>query len=362
MRILIDIGHPGHVHLFRPMAKELIKKGHKILFTCREKEFEIELLKAANLDFISFGKHFKTKSGKIYGLAKFNLKMLRTALKFKLDIFLSHGSIYAAQIAWLLHKPNVSMEDSGNWEQMRLYIPFSKQVLTPNELKENLGKKQIRYLGYHELAYLHPNHFTPNENIYDDLGLKENELFALLRFVSWNATHDVGQGGLTMDTKLELIRILEEKMKVFISAEGDLPDKLKKYRLKIQPEKMHDVLAKATLFVGEGATMASEAGVLGTPAIYVNSLERCYNEDQEKYGTVFNFRNSEGVVKKVQELINDPDLKQKTLEGRKRMLKDKIDVTAFLVWFIDNYPKSAKTMIENPDYQLNFKTTIKGKD
>ena len=36
------------------------------------------------------------------------------------------------------------------------------------------------------------------------------------------------------------------------------------------------------------------------------------------------------------------------------MLKEKIDVTAFMVWFIENYPESAKIMKENPDYQLRF--------
>ncbi len=355
MRLLIDIGHPGHVHLFRPMAQQLIEKGHKVLFTCRQKEFEMELLEAAGLDYVSFGKHFQTKTGKIYGLAKFNLKMLQNALKFKPDLFLSHGSLYAAQIAWLMQKPHVSMEDSGNWEQMRLYLPFTRHVLTPNELKEDLGPKQIRYLGYHELAYLHPDFFTPDENVYQLLGLTKGQPFALLRFVSWSATHDIGQGGLTMDAKLELIRVLEEKMKVFISAEGHLPEELKKYQIRIPPEKMHDVLSQATLFVGEGATMASESGVLGTPAIYVNSLERCYNEDQEKYGTVYNFRDSLGVIEKVKDLISDPELKKKTLKGREKMLKEKINVTRFLVWFMENYPESADIMLKEPDNQLKFR-------
>ncbi len=355
MRLLIDIGHPGHVHLFRPMAQQLIEKGHKVLFTCRQKEFEMELLEAAGLDYVSFGKHFQTKTGKIYGLAKFNLKMLQNALKFKPDLFLSHGSLYAAQIAWLMQKPHVSMEDSGNWEQMRLYLPFTRHVLTPNELKEDLGPKQIRYLGYHELAYLHPDFFTPDENVYQLLGLNKGQPFALLRFVSWSATHDIGQGGLTMDAKLELIRVLEEKMKVFISAEEHLPEELKKYQIRIPPEKMHDVLSQATLFVGEGATMASESGVLGTPAIYVNSLERCYNEDQEKYGTVYNFRDSLGVIEKVKDLISDPELKKKTLKGREKMLKEKINVTRFLVWFMENYPESADIMLKEPDNQLKFR-------
>ncbi len=31
------------------------------------------------------------------------------------------------------------------------------------------------------------------------------------------------------------------------------------------------------------------------------------------------------------------------------MLADKIDVTAFMVWFVENYPASVKVMQENPD-------------
>ena len=37
------------------------------------------------------------------------------------------------------------------------------------------------------------------------------------------------------------------------------------------------------------------------------------------------------------------------------MLADKIDVTAFMVWFIENYPGSFRIMKEEPDYQYRFK-------
>ena len=36
------------------------------------------------------------------------------------------------------------------------------------------------------------------------------------------------------------------------------------------------------------------------------------------------------------------------------MLAEKIDVTSFLVWFTENYPKSKQTMKINPEYQLKF--------
>ena len=40
---------------------------------------------------------------------------------------------------------------------------------------------------------------------------------------------------------------------------------------------------------------------------------------------------------------------------RQNMLNDKIDVTAFMVWFVENYPESEKTIKKNPDYQYRFK-------
>ena len=141
-----------------------------------------------------------------------------------------------------------------------------------------------------------------------------------------------------------------------------------KNEIKIPPEKMHDALAFARLFVGEGATMASECAMLGTPAIYVNSLEVGYcTEEEKEYHLVYGFRNSEGVLEKALELINTPNLKQEWQKRRQKMLDDKIDVTAFMVWFIENYPESAKVMKEspseiekrfhgvNPDYQYKFK-------
>jgi len=43
------------------------------------------------------------------------------------------------------------------------------------------------------------------------------------------------------------------------------------------------------------------------------------------------------------------------LEKRNKFLETKIDATGFLIWFIENYPQSAKIMKENPDYQYRFK-------
>ena len=356
MRILIDIGHPAHVHLFKNFAWIMQERGNKIFFTTREKEFEIDLLAKYGFEFTSFGKKYKSTSGKIFGLFQFDFKMLLTAMRFKPDVFLSHGSIYAAQVAWLMRNPHISFEDTGNLEQVRLYKPFTKIILTSDVFPFFYGEKQIRYKGHHEIAYLSPKYFTPKIDIYKFLQINSDTKYAVLRFVSWNASHDKGQEGIDGATKREIINLLKKKsLRIFISSENELPNDLKQYKIAISPEKMHDVLYFADIFIGEGATMAMESGVLGTPSIYINSLERSYCQDLEQYNLVYNFTKTDSLLDKIKELLDGEVPRSYYREKRKDLLNNKIDVTAFMVWFVENYPNSLKIMKDNPDYQLRFK-------
>ncbi len=358
MRILIDIGHPGHVHLFKHFAMKMSDKGHSILFTCREKEFEAELLRSYGFQFISFGKKFRSTIGKISGLLKFDLLELKAALKFRPDIFLSHGSPYAAHAAWLLQKPHISLEDTFNFEQIRLYKPFTDVILTSTYSHPELGEKNIKYSGYHELAYLHPKVFEPNAEILKELGIKSGEKYVIMRFISWNATHDIGHKGMSLKDKLEAVNRISKYAKVFISSENELPSELKKYKFPLSPNKMHDVIAFAELVFGESATMATEGAVLGVPAIYIDNTSRFYTKDIEtNFGTLFNYSESDAdqlkAIDKACELLLKQNIDRDA--RRKKIAESKINVTEFLVWFVENYPGSKMVMKKDPQYQLNFR-------
>lgn len=343
MKILIDIGHPGHVHLFRPFAMKMQKKGHQILFTCREKEFEKYLLNKYGFTYKSFGKKYNSIFAKIFALVKFDFLEFLQGLRFKPDVFLSHGSIYAAHAAFLLRKPHIALEDTGNREQVRLYLPLTEAVLTSDVFPFDYGAKQIRYTGHHELAYLHPNYFKPVKDIRSDIGFKEHEKIALVRFIAWNASHDFHKKGLSLKEKLQIINALEKvNYKIIISSEDTLPIELKKYKATFSPEKIHDVLYTSDLFIGEGTTMAMEAAILGTPSIYINPLQYSNCDDLERYGLLFSYKTFDGILDRIDELVKLPNSNIEFQTRRDLMLAEKIDVTSFIVWFVENYPKSVE--------------------
>ena len=356
-KILIDIGHPAHVHLFKNAASALQKTGKEILFTTRDKEITVDLLRYYNFPFICFGKHYKSFKGKIWGLLKYDSMMISTGLKFKPDLFLSHGSFYAAHAAFFLNKPHISMEDTGNKEQVYLYKPFTVAILTPDTFdKDNYGNKQIKYNGYHELAYLHPAYFKPNKKILNDLQVSDNEKYVLIRFVSWGASHDRGKVGLTLEDKKNIVTTAAKFARVFISSEGELPPDLIKYKINVPPYKMHDVLAFSSLYIGEGATMAVESALLGSPSIYINSISFNQLDDlDQNYHLIKVYKNFVGVESKIVEILSDNQSKKMCLKNLNDLLMKKINVTNFLVWFIENYPTSIQTMKNNPDYQFNFR-------
>ncbi len=345
MKIFIDIGHPAHVHYFRNFIKIMESKGHTFFISSREKECTSELLQSYDLPFFSRGKGKNGIIGKLLYMLKADYILYKKALKFKPDYFLSFGSPYAAQVSWLLQKPHIACDDTEHVKFSRmLYKPFTKVVFTPFGYLKNLGTKQISFNSFMELCSLHPNYYSPDSSIYNILGITQNEPYIMLRFVSWNANHDIGEVGLNLETKMTLVNMLKQKFKIFISSEGELPEGLKQYKIKIPVQRMHDALAFSTLFIGEGATMASECAMLGIPAIYVNSLDAGTLQAQEKFGLIFGFRNSVGVIEKAKELIANENLRAEFKIKRDKMLSKMIDPTEMLVNYFENYQNATKTI------------------
>jgi len=359
MRVLIDIGHPAHVHLFRNLALELISEGSEVLFTCREKEFEKELLEHYGLPYRSLGRKYSGTVGKILGIARFGVREYIEGIRFKPDLLISHGSYIAAHASALLRRPHIALEDTFNFEQIWLYKPFTKAIITGDFNHPLKSNKVVKYSGCHELAYLHPCRFVPDLSVLDDLGVSLNEKYAVMRFVSWKASHDLGHKGISLENKMAAVRRFSGLARVFISSEGELPPALEGYRLKTAPHRIHDVLAFASLLWTDSFTMPSECSVLGTPSVVIhNSRSFPLEIQRDKYGLCFTYSESHDdqllAIDKGEALLKIPGLKAEWLSRRNRFIGDNVDLTSFLLWFVRNWPESFKTLKKHPDYQKMF--------
>jgi hypothetical protein len=338
-RILVDITHPAHFHFFRPAMEIWQRKGYELIVVARDKDITLRLLNRCGYSYTCVSEIRKGLFGLGIELIEHESKLLSIVRKTRPDVLLEVAGTFIVHVGFLTRTPSLVFYDTehARFSNMITY-PFATKVITPDCYSGDVGRKHIRYAGYQELAYLHPNRFQPDPNVLAELGLARNDDLFILRFVSWTASHDVGQSGFTQEGRRRLISWLASRGRVVVSAEGEFPSDLQHYQFTLPPEKIHDVLAFATLFIGEGGTMASEAALLGTPSIFVSTLEAgTWRELRDRYELLYFFPDESLATRKAQELLALPDLKKIWYVKRARMLSDKIDVTKFLVHVVGSF-------------------------
>lgn len=352
MKIVVDINHPADVHLFKNFIYQMEKKGHDVIITATKKDVSIQLLDNYGFDYINLGSYGTSLIKKLVNTPMIDLKMYNAIKRIRPDIFIGLGSVRASHISRLMRRPYISFDDTEHaTKEHILYMPFTDVICTPSCFNKDLGRKQIRVNSYKELAYLHPNYFKPDSSILNDIGIDESEKFIILRFVSWNAIHDIGQHGI--QDKITLVGELEKYGKVLITSESCLDKKLEKYKINIPPEKIHDLMYYASLYIGEGATMATECAILGTPSIYISSLTGEIGnllELEQRYDLIYSYKDQNIAMKKAIELLQKPCLKEEWKKKRENLIKDKIDIVKFMIWLVENYPESIREIEENRQY------------
>ena len=191
------------------------------------------------------------------------------------------------------------------------------------------------------LAYLHPDYYEPNREVLRELDLSETDKIAILRFSSYDASHDIGKKGIDESSRNKLAIEIAKLAKVFITSEIDLGNELEKYRLLLDPYKLHDLLAFADLYVGEGATMACEAAVLGIPAVFVHRNTCSVLEDLEGEGLLLNFhdpnRDIDSILEYCRNVLSNPKIKDRHIENRQKMLNEKEDLTDVIIREINQF-------------------------
>lgn len=367
MNILIQLSHPAHFHLYKNVTHNLMSDGHKVFVLIKTKDILEDLLKQSGLPYYNILQeaHRKNKIGILWDMLVRDWRMFLFVRNNKIDL-LTGSTVEVAQVGWLTGKHRINTgEDDMDVVPLfpKMARPFMGTILSPRVCNNfSLEPFSIKYESYHELAYLHPNHFTPDKSVVEKYFEADSPYF-ILRFSSLNAYHDNGIRGINTEIAQHLIDILKPHGRIYITSERELEPQFEQYRIPIKTLDMHHVMAFSTLYIGDSQTMAAEAAVLGVPFVrfndfvgrigYLNELENVYHLG---FGIKASEEGaSERMYNVVEEILATPYLKEEWENRRQKMLSEKIDYAQFLTWFIENYPESRRIMKESPDYQYRFK-------
>jgi predicted glycosyltransferase len=350
-RVGIIVNTPAQVHFYRHVYEKLLEHGHQAFIIARAEKETTDLLHEFSLPHRIFSTPPESKIGKIFTMPRDVINASQLLKKEQVNIVTGFG-VYDAYCSALLGIPNVVFIDNepkiGKRSyalQFRLFYPFVDTIVTPSFFREEMGEKHIRIKGLKEFAYLHPKYYRPDDSIYKDLRIGKWERYFILRFNGLSAFHDLGVSGLTPEMKTSLVYELEKHGHVFISSEKDVPTELEDRVMRVPKNRIHDALYYASLLVTDTQTMATEAAILGTPTVRCNSFVGSsdmgnFIELENKFNLLFNFSDFKGAMAKAIELAKDVGAKAEWGRRRCHLIKENIDVTEFMAWFIEAYPDS----------------------
>ncbi len=336
MRAVITIQHPAHVHFYRHVIDELETRGHEVFVFARENDLAIPLLNAYGIPHEVLAGPQSSLSELAKVQLAYELRLLRRVRRINPDVMTAIGGLAVSHVAPLVGARSVVFVDNEGTASHRVTTPFAHVVATPRKYGESYGNGHVRYDGFHELAYLHPDYFEPNPDGLRAYGVEPSERYFVLRFRKWDALHDVGEGGLTLEGKRELVATLEAEGQVYISSTDPLPDDLSGYELPVPPTHIHDLLYFADGYSGDSATMATEAALLGTPTVRIQSFAARdqdmtnFVELEETYGLMRSTHDERVGLELIDELFTDPETPNSWKRRRHDLYEDKIDVTAFV--------------------------------
>lgn len=347
MKILFYLGHPAHYHLFKHVISAYNTENRVVLI--KSKDVLEQLLIQDGVIYTNVDELSGLKTvGKTFAIAKkFGKRLLKIAgiIRKEKPAMLVGCSAELALLGKFFNIPSCAFfeDDLDKVKSFaRLAGPTATYLICPDVCRAwKYEKRKIGHSSYHELAYLHPDLFQPDYEKIKTIFKPGTKNF-IIRFSDLGAYHDAGKKGITDELALTIIHKLKSFGNVFITSERKLPEQFEPYRISIKSNDMHHALYFADIFIGDSQTMTAEAAVLGTPALRYNDFvgELSYLEDLEhNYNLTYGFKTSDSVslLKKLDELLATPDLKNLWKMRREIMLAKKINLTKWIIEFLDKH-------------------------
>jgi hypothetical protein len=338
MRILLVLNHPAHVHLFRNFIYHLQEKGHHFTVATRDKDITHTLLDHYGIEYHCLSKPYAGIGGMFVEMLIRDWKLLRMHRKYGFDIAFG-TDVSTTHLTLFKNVPSYTFCEDDD-DVVHLYAlaayPFTTKVVNPVGIRYKYFKnKRLLHNSYHELAYLHPDFFTPDEAVIKKYGFSPYS-YIIIRNSALKAHHDIGAKGLSGEVWDRVNKVIKDYPQI-TSHEGAKSQK-------IEPWDMHHVLAFSKMIISDSLSMSVEAAVLGVPAIRYNSFVgrvSVLNELENKYDLTYGFNASDSesataMIYKIEELLAMAHLPEVWQEKRQKMLSEKINFTTWMIDLFNN--------------------------
>ena len=183
MKIWIDLDNTPHVPFFKPIIRELEKRGYTVALTARDAFQVCELATLYGLVYKKVGKHYgKNPFFKVMGLCWRSLQLLPFVIREKPLLGLSHGSRSQILLCNLLRIPTVMIMDYEHAQTPLLLQPrweIIPAALTNESLQCKTIKRILSYEGIKEDVYA--PEFKPDPSLMAQLNLNEDNILVTVR-------------------------------------------------------------------------------------------------------------------------------------------------------------------------------------
>lgn len=308
MKVLFDIVHPADVLFFYHPIRTLIEEGHEVLVVSRIKDVTCELLDLYNIEHSPISSAKKGVLGLGFELIKRDFALFTQVRKFKPDVMAGFGGVSISHIGKLFGIPALSFYDTEKANlQLMITTPFITHMYVPQSYQGKLpAGRASTFPGTKDFSYFHKDNFKPDVNIAKEAGFVLNRKNYFIRLVAWNANHDFGVNGWNHDVLLDVINYITEDLNgvVHISSEDELPEAFTQYLYQGEKHLIHHVLSQCEMYIGESATMAGEAVLLGVPVIYAADDQRGYTDELAEKGLLWKLTsiNSQAICNQINEV------------------------------------------------------------
>lgn len=314
MNLLFNLVHISDLNLFKPAINEL-GKSNQIYVTVRQRGDLLKIVeKELDLPIIIIGNHQQAFLKKVIGIISSEYAYWKLIKKLNINVSINQ-SFYSVWACKFRGAKFITFEDDFEYKLAFYYAKcFASKDVMPKFIPAK-GKNVVKYNGFKELAYLHPNRYSANHSILKTYNLEPYE-YVFVR--------EVSNVSLNYKNKKDhlskiLLRLSFKKIRVVLSIEdkSHLDHLIQSHpNLIVLNEPVEDIFSLikfAKFSISSGDTVARESALLSTPCLFTGNRNMIMNKSLIDLGLIININGIDDISKSIDDLFLNAESRRKNM-------------------------------------------------